>query len=154
MAAAAGETILVGTYNMSFASDSGLNPDGNGNFASEATFLKSNKSGIPRQFWLNALKNVEAFVAQENAGFIGFQEINKTDAGSGTGSDALETAIKSIKPQFAVVTEKALIPLFLRLQLRGIPANLVMKLNMLFMILTIFQMSQILKQDHRLVAQY
>ena len=88
-------TVAVATYNMSFASDLGLDPDGNGNFASEAAFLKSipkdGNSMDRRRFYKNALQMVEKFWTEvPNAGVMGFQELNKTDPGSGTGTDSLQ----------------------------------------------------------------
>jgi hypothetical protein len=103
-------TILVGTYNMSFAGDQALDPNRPGVFESEAAFHMSNKSGDLRQFWKNALANVEMFVSESTAGYIGFQEINKTADGSDTGSGALKSAIMSKKPSFAVVTEEVVLP--------------------------------------------
>jgi len=81
--------ILVGTYNMSFAGDAGLDPNRAGVFESEGAFHKTNKEADKRQFWINALENVKKFVNEPTAGFIGFQEINKTPDGSATGSGAL-----------------------------------------------------------------
>jgi hypothetical protein len=96
-------TVAVATYNMSFASDSGLNPDGNGNFASEAAFLKSNKSGNPRQLWLNAFELVKRFWNEvPNAGVMGFQELNKTEEGMSTGSAVLAAFAKEKGLAFAV----------------------------------------------------
>jgi hypothetical protein len=94
---------------MSFASDAGLDPKGNGNFASEATFLLSNNTGNPRAFWLNALENVKEFIKQPNAAFIGLQEINKTDEQSSTGSNAIKKAIRDIKPNFEVITDEIVV---------------------------------------------
>jgi hypothetical protein len=101
------QTILIGTYNMSFSVDSGLDPRRDGAFESEAAFHMSNPEYAtkPRLFWENALKNVIAFISQPNAAFIGLQEINKTDSGE-TGSNKITSAIKTAKPSFAVVTEK------------------------------------------------
>jgi len=65
--------ILVGTYNMSFAGDAGLDPNRPGVFESEAAFHKTNTSDNKRQFWINALENVTKFVNEPTAGFIGFQ---------------------------------------------------------------------------------
>lgn len=103
--------ILIGTYNMSFASDAGLNPNvgGNGNFASEAAFLLSNKTGNPRGFWINALEKVKDFIKQPNAAFIGLQEINKTPDGSNSGSGKIKTEIQAINSNFDVVTEEVIV---------------------------------------------
>jgi hypothetical protein len=96
-------TVAVATYNMSFASDSGLNPDGNGNFASEAAFLKSNPSADPRAFWLNAVEVVKKFWTEvPNAGVMGFQELNKTAEGTITGSAVLAALAKEKGLAFAV----------------------------------------------------
>jgi hypothetical protein len=100
-------TVAVATYNMSFASDSGLDPDGNGNFASEAAFLKSipkEKNSIDRRaFWKNAMKIVEKFWTEvPNAGVMGFQELNKTEEGMSTGSAVLAGFAKEKGLAFAV----------------------------------------------------
>lgn len=98
--------IFVGTYNMSFAGDAGLDPNRAGVFESEGAFHKTNKSADKRQFWKNALESIKKFVEQDTAGFIGFQEINKTPEGSDTGSGALTSVIKGVKDTFAVVTDE------------------------------------------------
>jgi len=106
--------ILVGTYNMSFAGDAGLDPNRPGVFESEAAFHKTNTFADKRQFWINALKNVENFVGETTAGFIGFQEINKTADGSATGSGALTSAIKLKKSTFEVITEEIVVSPFVK----------------------------------------
>ena len=106
--------ILVGTYNMSFAGDAGLDPNRPGVFESEAAFHKTNMSADKRQFWINALENVKKFVNEPTAGFIGFQEINKTPDGSATGSGALTSAIKLVKGTFEVITEEIVVSPFVK----------------------------------------
>jgi len=106
--------ILVGTYNMSFAGDAGLDPNRPGVFESEAAFHKTNTSDNKRQFWINALENVTKFVNEPTAGFIGFQEINKTPDGSATGSGALASAIKGEKGTFEVITEEIVVSPFVK----------------------------------------
>ena len=94
----------IGTYNMSFAGDAGLDPSRPGTFESEGAFHLSNKTGDRRAYWKNALKTVVAFVQESNASAIGLQEINLTAEGSITGSGAIDSAVTSAKPNFATKT--------------------------------------------------
>jgi hypothetical protein len=86
------QTITVGTFNMSFAGDLGLNPRRADARESEAAFHLSNPafSAGPdvksRNFWINATKFVEQFLALPNFGALGLQEMNMTTTNeSGTG---------------------------------------------------------------------
>ena len=107
-------TILhtIGTYNMSFASDSGLDPNRENVYESEGTFLLSNKSNDPRKFWKNALQNViyfwkgKKYITGHEPSFLGLQEMNKTPVGSSTGSGIVESTLKNIDPNITVVTEE------------------------------------------------
>ena len=102
----------VGTYNMSFASDLGLDPNRSSVYESEASFLLSNDSGDPRKFWKNSLDNViyfwksKTFLKDHKPSFLGLQEINKTSIGSTTGSDAIRQKLKEIDPNISMITEE------------------------------------------------
>jgi len=64
--------------------------------------LKSNTTGDPRAFWKNALKRVVQFWDVPGAGVLGLQELNETATGSGTGSDAIQTAIAGLNRPIAM----------------------------------------------------
>ena len=105
----------VGTYNMSFAGDAGLDPRREKVFESEGAFHLSNESGNPKQYWLNALEVVKHFWANEpNASVMGLQEINKTAAGTESGSYAIELAVKAINPALTVITEEVVVNPFVK----------------------------------------
>ena len=102
----------IGTYNMSFASDLGLDPNRSSVYESEGSFLLSNDSGDLRKFWKNSLDNViyfwksKTFIKDHKPSFLGLQEINKTELGSLTGSDAIRQKLKEIDPNISIVTEE------------------------------------------------
>ena len=96
--------VLIGTYNMSFASDQGLDPRREDVYESEAAFLLS--APAPRAFFQNALSRLTRFFAENpTAAAVGLQEINKTAPGSGTGSDAISAACKAVRPTLEVETQ-------------------------------------------------
>jgi hypothetical protein len=103
--------ITVASYNMSFAGDSGLDPkrvkDGKrGVFESEGAFHKSNMTGNPRQYWINALQFVIHFWNNEaDAAAMGLQEMNCT-VGVDTGSAAVDSAMKAINPDIETETKQ------------------------------------------------
>jgi len=97
--------IIVGTYNMSFAGDQGLDPRRPDVYESEAAFHLSNPGPDPRQFWKNAADFVFGFWQQEEAGVLGLQEMNLTAPGSGTGSDYIESNCKMIRPSIRMETQ-------------------------------------------------
>ena len=103
--------ITVASYNMSFAGDSGLDPkrvkDGKrGVFESEGAFHKSNETGNPRQYWINALQFVIHFWNNEaDAAVMGLQEMNCT-VGVDTGSAAVDSAMKAINPDIDTETKQ------------------------------------------------
>lgn len=84
--------IVVGTYNMSFASDKGWmpkRPSGKGTFPkdsvpppvapSEAAFLRSlDNDKDRREFWKNALKHLKEFIVKKQPLAVGLQEMNLT----------------------------------------------------------------------------
>jgi hypothetical protein len=72
--------VVIGTYNMSFMSDMGMvgNDGKSGDYASEATFLYSNKSENKRLFWENSFKRLKEFVSEKSPLMVGLQEMNKS----------------------------------------------------------------------------
>lgn len=82
---------------MSFAGDSGLDPRRPGVFESEGAFHLSNETGDLRAYWKNALEHLKIFW-QSGGVVVGLQEMNKTENGAATGSGAVDTALKAIKP--------------------------------------------------------
>lgn len=78
---------VVGTYNMSFASDMGKL------IGSEAMFLKTNRSGDPRKFWKNALANLRHFIKDHNPIAVGLQEMNLVEKGD-IGTAAVRNMLK------------------------------------------------------------
>ena len=100
----------IATYNMSFAGDAGLDPRRPGVFESEGAFHLSNETGNARQFWINALKVVSDFWANSpNASAMGLQEINKTAAGTATGSAAIESSVKLVMGNIGIITEEIVV---------------------------------------------
>lgn len=86
--------VAVATYNMSFMSDLET-PIDKAQFASEATFLTSNM-GERRAFWLNALSLLGGFIHTSGLPcVIGLQEINLTEPGTNTGSDAINQMLST-----------------------------------------------------------
>jgi hypothetical protein len=72
---------VVGTYNMSFASDLGISTDQKiqdkvrtDRQDSEIAFLMRQRS--LRQYWKNALKLLEEFIDQKKPVVVGLQEMN------------------------------------------------------------------------------
>lgn len=61
---------VIGTYNMSFASDKGLTDK----WPSEAKFLEDNCTG--RSCWENALNNLKDFIKEKKPLAVGLQEMN------------------------------------------------------------------------------
>ena len=102
----------IGAYNMSFASDLGLDPNRTGVYESEGSFLLSNDSLDVRKFWKNALDNViyfwksKTFIKDHKPSFLGLQEMNKTEIGSLTGSDIIRQKLKEIDPNISMITEE------------------------------------------------
>jgi len=117
--------VVVGTYNMSFASDKGyISPDGNnvnGSYPdgstppvppSESSFLQSNTDNNRRQFWLNAKDHLKHFIEKKNPLAVGLQEMNLTEDNSGidttTGIDAIKDMIKDMitNTNYKIISEK------------------------------------------------
>lgn len=99
--------IVVGTYNMSFAGDAGLDPTRPEVYESEAAFHMSNpdKRNL-RAFWENAANFVTEFWKKPNAGVLGLQEMNLTPPGSKTGSGYIETSCKKVHPTLEMETQE------------------------------------------------
>lgn len=76
------QTEIVGTYNMSFASDYTEVP----NFSSEYSFLLYQKQA--HEFWNNTLEKLKRFIETEKPIAIGLQEININD----DTDDSMDTA--------------------------------------------------------------
>lgn len=92
---------VLGTYNMSFASDKGYDYK-NKKFISsevfppsEALFLSQHQN-VPielpdrRIFWKNALNHLESFIKDHSPLAVGLQEMNVTTKNSKEGTDAIE----------------------------------------------------------------
>jgi len=91
----AGLVHTVGTYNMSFMNDllTAIGPETA--FASEAVFLArlQGKPDQRRSFWINALNLLKDFLEKEKPSVVGLQEMNVTEPGSNTGTDAVNTML-------------------------------------------------------------
>ena len=85
----------IGTYNMSFMNDliTAIGPETA--FASEGVFLArlQSKPDERRSYWLNALNMLKDFLEREKPSVIGLQEMNLTEPGSKTGTDAINTML-------------------------------------------------------------
>jgi hypothetical protein len=109
------ENVAVASYNMSFMSDENKSPEDT-DFASEATFLFSNKEWVNannvinmgevnnadarRNYWNNAKDLLEKFIREQHRNklscVIGLQEMNEGLKGSDTGSDAIDTMLETL----------------------------------------------------------
>ena len=92
--------VVLGTYNMSFASDLGDKAPG---YASEMKFLKQmNLNGeIDRRYWNNALAHLKHFIEKKKPLAVGLQEMNLTDEGSGTGTDAVKKMLSELGEEYS-----------------------------------------------------
>lgn len=88
------EEIVVASYNMSFMSDKMKHLP----FASEYAFLSNNKDKEdPRKYWKNAQDLLKKFITeQEKTCVIGLQEMNYTEKGADTGSDAIDSMLMNV----------------------------------------------------------
>ena len=115
--------VKIGTYNMSFAGDAGLDPRRPDVYESEAAFHLSNPAfgpGVPvpatvghRNFWVNAVDNIQSFWNQKDvviSALLGLQEMNLTPSGSMTGSGYVEGICKAINPNLAMETQEIVTP--------------------------------------------
>ena len=92
---------VVGTYNMSWASDSSDDMAKLKTSASEYSFLLKNK-GTQRAFWENAKTHLQNFITEKKPIAVGLQEMNVTEDGIATGTGA----IKAILPEgYTIVSE-------------------------------------------------
>ena len=66
--------IVVGTYNMSWASDQGNNDPVRGK--SEALFLQAVNENNKREFWNNAKDHLMQFIKEKKPLAVGLQEMN------------------------------------------------------------------------------
>ena len=101
---------------MSFMSDLAT-PIGPGMaFASEGAFLARLYGNLDarRSFWNNAKNLLMRFIEQETPSVVGLQEMNMTDARTGTGTDAIEEMIKQVNYSNGTVY---------KLITRNVPAN-------------------------------
>jgi hypothetical protein len=106
MAAGAGGSRLIGTYNMSYASDMPKKDIDTYKAASEHTFLSSIPEGQDkRSFWNNATKFVEQFINEPNFGAIGLQEMNLTEDGL-TGTSFIKKNIIKETPHIASIAQE------------------------------------------------
>lgn len=88
--------IIIGTYNMSFASDLFDTPEKlKATYPSEYAFMLKNK-GDPRAFWENAKLHLNDFIIKNKPIAVGLQEMNLTKEGSKTGSDSINEMLKEI----------------------------------------------------------
>lgn len=87
--------VVLGTYNMSFASDRGEA------IGSEATFLNRMKldGKVDRRYWNNALAHLKKFIEEKNPLAVGLQEMNLTAEGSVTGTDAVKKMLSELKTE-------------------------------------------------------
>jgi hypothetical protein len=88
------EEVVVVSYNMSFMSDKTEQLQ----FASEAAFLSSNKDkDDPRKYWKNAKDLLKKFITeQKKTCVIGLQEMNFSEEGTNTGSDAIDSMLMNV----------------------------------------------------------
>ena len=89
--------VVLGTYNMSFASDQGKA------IGSEATFLKrmTLNGEIDRRYWNNALEHLKQFIIDHKPLAVGLQEMNLTKDGSGTGTDAVKKMLSELGQEYS-----------------------------------------------------
>ena len=89
--------VVLGTYNMSFASDQGKA------IGSEATFLNrmdtEDGGKVDRRYWNNALAHLKQFIIKYNPLAVGLQEMNLTAEDSGTGTDAVKKMLSELKTE-------------------------------------------------------
>lgn len=101
---------VIGTYNMSWASDQYNNQDERDNDKakiSEYSFLLKNKDNDLRLFWKNSKDNLLQFIENKKPAAIGLQEINKTDNSDDGGSAAIDADLpENYKQICKTVTSK------------------------------------------------
>uniref|UniRef100_A0A6C0I496 Endonuclease/exonuclease/phosphatase domain-containing protein n=1 Tax=viral metagenome TaxID=1070528 RepID=A0A6C0I496_9ZZZZ len=102
--------IIVASYNMSFLNDLVM-PLEKAQWASEATFLASNKTGDRRAFWKNAADLLLSFLKKNGPRcVVGLQEMNLVTAiGSNTGSDAINNMLARHFPNYIQVCREIVV---------------------------------------------
>lgn len=81
----------IATYNMSFMSDLTTEIGPKMAFASEGAFLAGlrGKPEERRSYWINALNLLKDFLVKEQPSVVGLQEMNLTEEGAASGTDAI-----------------------------------------------------------------
>jgi hypothetical protein len=93
---------IIGTYNMSFMSDKDT-PLDRVKWASEWTFLSQQKEGDGRRsYWINAMNLLREFIINKKPSMVGLQEMNITNTGTNTGTDAINTMLAEINQDTTV----------------------------------------------------
>ena len=107
--------VVLGTYNMSWASDAFKNvsneelqqriTDKKQFGVSEMTFMHrdpgANDGRTERTFWTNALNHLKQFIIDHKPLVVGLQEMNLTDEGSGTGTDAVKKMLSELGEEYS-----------------------------------------------------
>jgi hypothetical protein len=91
------ESVIIGTYNMSWASDTYTDKtqmEKDKGKISEYSFLLKNTDENVRMFWENAKAKLQKFINEKNPIAIGLQEMNLTTSGT-TGSKAIDAILPS-----------------------------------------------------------
>ena len=86
---------------MSFASDLGDKAPG---YASEMKFLKQmtlDGGVVDRRYWNNALAHLKDFIEEKKPLAVGLQEMNLTDEGSETGTDAVKKMLSELGEEYS-----------------------------------------------------
>jgi len=80
----------IATYNMSFMSDLQIEIGPKMAFASESVFLARLRGDADRRkYWISAMNLLKDFLRDKEPSVVGLQEMNLTDEGSNTGTDAI-----------------------------------------------------------------
>ena len=106
---------IIATYNMSFASDLGLNPESNGSSVSESEFLKKNimeqrLKRIPedkidlRAYWKNAVEHLLNFCREKEPSAIGLQEMNNTGLNVDSGTGYISYELNRLYPNLTSIS--------------------------------------------------
>ena len=103
-----GEVHKIATYNMSFMSDLSTPAVGKDMppYISEGAFLAPLMGNPDRRlYWKNALALLRRFM-ETNPSAVGLQEMNLSEKGSDTGTDAIERMVKSVNPNYELIAGK------------------------------------------------
>ena len=107
--------VVLGTYNMSWASDAFKNvsneelqkriTNGDQKGVSEMTFMHrdpgANDGRTERTFWTNALNHLKQFIIDHKPLAVGLQEMNLTEKDSGTGTDAVKKMLSELGEEYS-----------------------------------------------------